>query len=348
MTATIWIMTPDLAYGENLRFQFQQLYPHLTVHIMSSMKDKNTIAETPSIILLDLTFAKIEGMSPVKYIKKGRQTPVVVMASSGTTHAVRTVEALSAGAIDYIRKEMINPLFAKQVIDRIFTIISNHKLKENTNEQKFRHNIEETTASFSSGVQRKQQEKVIVIGSSTGGPKALQEVVQHLPENFDIPILIVQHMPSGFTHSLAQRLNSLSGRQVKEAVDREEIKKGNVYIAPGDMYLTIVQEKRTGRLYTKVEADEKRTLHRPSVDLLFSSLAEIKGIGKIAVVLTGMGKDGVKGVTKLKQNDHETIVIAESKETAVINGMPQAVIDTNLVTTIIRLEQIGRELAKLQ
>ncbi len=142
--------------------------------------------------------------------------------------------------------------------------------------------------------------KLILIGTSTGGPSALQNVLTKLPSNIQAPIIISQHMPSGFTKSLANRLNSLSKINVKEAENREVINKGTAYIAPGGFHLKL---KQLGQdLVVQLEKSTQKCLHCPSVDVMFESAAQIKDYGKIVVVMTGMGSDGAKGLISLKKS----------------------------------------------
>lgn len=180
--------------------------------------------------------------------------------------------------------------------------------------------------------------KIIVIGTSTGGPRALQTVLTGLPETIDAPILVVQHMPSGFTKSLADRLNSLCRIQVKEAEDGELIQKGVAYIAPGGFHLKV---RKVGMsIVVLLDQSELRSGHRPSVDVLFESVSEITDFAKIAVIMTGMGMDGSSGIIKLNQTG-PLKAIAESQKTSIVFGMPKAAIATNLIDSIEDVETIA-------
>ncbi|MGE7766405.1 CheB methylesterase domain-containing protein [Peribacillus sp. NPDC096540] len=180
--------------------------------------------------------------------------------------------------------------------------------------------------------------KIIVIGTSTGGPRALQTVLTGLPETIEAPILVVQHMPPGFTKSLADRLNSLCRIQVKEAEDGELIQKGVAYIAPGGFHLKV---RKVGMsIAVLLDQSELRSGHRPSVDVLFESVSEITDIAKIAVIMTGMGMDGSSGIIKLNQTG-PLKAIAESQKTSIVFGMPKAAIATNLIDSIEDLETIA-------
>lgn len=183
---------------------------------------------------------------------------------------------------------------------------------------------------------------IVAIGTSTGGPRALEQILQRIPKDFSAPIVIVQHMPKGFTKSLAERLNRVCALHVKEASNGELVERGTVYIAPGDYHMQIHP------IGSKMKIDlTKEALymgHRPSVNLLFASLTALLAYRKIVVVLTGMGKDGAEGISQLKASDPNTIVIAESKETAIIDGMPKAAIDTGYTNDILHLHDISTRL----
>lgn len=186
---------------------------------------------------------------------------------------------------------------------------------------------------------------MIAIGTSTGGPRALQKILRGLPEAFSTPIFIVQHMPERLTASLANRLNETSGLHVKEAVNGEFINPGTVYIAPGNHHMRL---RMSGRNHA-IELNQKSPVkgHRPSVDVLLRSLQKLKHVNKIAVILTGMGSDGAEGVLSLKQTDPHAIILAEAESSAIVNGMPRAAVHTNAVNHTVPLEQMGEMLTNI-
>ncbi|MCZ0755443.1 chemotaxis protein CheB, partial [Anoxybacillus sp. J5B_2022] len=188
-----------------------------------------------------------------------------------------------------------------------------------------------------------KRKKIVCIGTSTGGPRALQQVLTHLPKQIAAPIVIVQHMPKGFTKSLAQRLDSLCEISVKEVEHQEELKQGTAYIALGGAHFTVVPSSRS--LVAHLDYSPPRNGHRPSVDVLFESVSGLRDYEKIAVIMTGMGSDGTAGLKLLKQQGH-TKAIAESEETAVVFGMPKSAIATNLVDVVVPLERIAETIMK--
>ncbi|MBD2870719.1 protein-glutamate methylesterase/protein-glutamine glutaminase [Paenibacillus arenilitoris] len=182
---------------------------------------------------------------------------------------------------------------------------------------------------------------IVAIGTSTGGPRALHEVITSLPGDFPAPVLVVQHMPPKFTKSLAQRLDSFSELQVVEAQQGERVSAGVVYIAPGGYHLELAKDSSG---YSILLTDQpQRNGHRPSVDVLFESLIGFKELKRHAVVMTGMGSDGAKGMKKLSEAGIETS-IAEAEETCVVYGMPRSAVEAGCVDKILPLQHIAAQL----
>jgi two-component system chemotaxis response regulator CheB len=183
----------------------------------------------------------------------------------------------------------------------------------------------------------------VCIGTSTGGPRALQQVITKLPKTIDAPVLVVQHMPAGFTKSLAVRLDSLAEVHVKEAEEGDIIQKGTVYIAPGGLHLKL---KWVGaNLAIQLDQSPPRNRHRPAVDVMFESCSELSAYAKISVIMTGMGSDGTKGLIKLKESGN-VVAIAESEETSIVFGMPKAAIATKLVDEVKNVDNIAETIMK--
>ncbi|MBS4207604.1 chemotaxis protein CheB [Bacillus sp. FJAT-50079] len=189
----------------------------------------------------------------------------------------------------------------------------------------------------------KINKKIICIGTSTGGPRALQTVLTQLPENLPAPIVIVQHMPPTFTKSLANRLDAICEIAVKEAEDGEELQNGVAYIAPGGKHLKVVEAGL--RLVANITEEPTVNGHRPSVDVLFHSASLLDPYDKIAVIMTGMGADGAAGLIEMKQRG-ETHAIAEAEASCIVFGMPRAAVNTGMVDTIVELDQIASHILK--
>ncbi|MCJ7839659.1 CheB methylesterase domain-containing protein [Lederbergia sp. NSJ-179] len=187
-------------------------------------------------------------------------------------------------------------------------------------------------------------ESIICIGTSTGGPRALQTVLSELPQNFQAPVVIVQHMPPKFTKSLANRLDTICEIHVKEAENGDILQKGTAYIAPGGRHMILSSKRKS--IQINIVDTEPVNGHRPSVDIMFQSANQLKNYKKIAVIMTGMGSDGKLGITQLKKNG-QTMVIAESRESCIVYGMPKAAIETGLVDSVTKLEDIAKEMINL-
>ncbi len=181
--------------------------------------------------------------------------------------------------------------------------------------------------------------QIVAIGTSTGGPRALHEVLTKLPADFEAPVLVVQHMPPKFTHSLAQRLDSFCQVRVCEAAQDEPIEPGTVYVAPGGNQMTLVRDA-AGNYRIRLSTEGPRNGHMPSVDVLFESLIGHRSLTRHAVLMTGMGSDGAKGMKAL-QGDGVSTLIAESEETCVVYGMPRSAVELGAVSKVLPLGQIG-------
>lgn len=180
---------------------------------------------------------------------------------------------------------------------------------------------------------------IIAIGTSTGGPKALQDLIPTIPSDIPAAVLVVQHMPALFTKSLADRLDSRSNLKVKEAVDGETIKQGFVYIAPGGQNMLVKNFDNSNGLKLQMSSDSMQEHHKPSVNILLNSLAESNAKKVICVIMTGMGSDGSKGVINLKEKK-KSYVIAQSEQSSVVFGMPKAAIKTGMVDIVLPLNEI--------
>jgi len=204
---------------------------------------------------------------------------------------------------------------------------------------------EKNTQPLSDPVQsgRIAQKKLVCIGTSTGGPRALQTVLSSLPGNLEAPVLVVQHMPSGFTKSLANRLNAISNIRVKEAEDGEMLKPGAVYIAPGDFHMGV--EAHGAHLFIQLEQSAPVNGHRPAVDKTFESVSMLKNYETLAVIMTGMGSDGTKGLIALKNRGHVR-AIAEAEESCIVYGMPRSAIAAKVVDEVLPLEKIAEAIMK--
>lgn len=301
------------------------------------------------VLTLDIEMPVMDGLVTLKEIMRVHPIPVVMLSSRTEEGADMTFKALDLGAVDFISKP-----------SNIFNLSSaemHNDLKESlrqASKAKIRkkpvliHSKNVATPVLSETLQKNTEQevsKIIAIGTSTGGPRALQEVISKLSGKINAPILVVQHMPKGFTKSLAERLNSMSELYVKEAEDREPLVNGTVYIAPGDKHLKILS---TAKNKYRIFLDDGANVsgHKPSVDAMFYSLSEESTAAVTAVVMTGMGADGAKGIERLKETK-QSFNIAEDESTCVVFGMPKSAIATGKVDKVVPLNKIAIEINKL-
>lgn len=186
--------------------------------------------------------------------------------------------------------------------------------------------------------------KLVIIASSTGGPKALHKVIPMLSKRLDAPVIVVQHMPKGFTATLAERLNDTSEIEVSEAVDGEILEKGHVYLAKGGTHLTLTRNT-DGRIVTQEDFSEPVNGLRPCADITFSNIANLKINNIICAVLTGMGSDGYEGIRNLREKQ-KIYTIAQHKDSCVVYGMPKAIVEHGIADIVLPLEEIGTEITK--
>lgn len=300
----------------------------------------------PDVVTMDIEMPVLDGLHALGYIMSECPTRVIMLTAAESKHGDLTMTAFQYGAVDFIQKpsgsisldmEKIKDDLIKKVIAAAHVEL--HKL--GFIEEKLIK--KEKTMSHV----RTKVKKIIIIGSSTGGPRALQQVIPLLPSNLQAPVLVVQHMPAGFTKSLAERLNSQSMMRVKEAAEGDIIKPGTVLIAPGDFHMTVKQQKINGELSEVIALTKGDRVQgvRPSVDVLLESAAPIYGSNSVGVILTGMGSDGSEGIKKLKLAGGK--VIAEDESTCVVYGMPRSVIEQNLADYILPINKIARSIEEI-
>lgn len=299
----------------------------------------------PDVVTLDVEMPVMDGITALKEIEKlGIKIPVLMLSSLTSEGADATIKALEYGAVDFITKP-----------SNIFKLDANEKRNEIIQKVKMAKNIRvetgyskiarkpEQTASSSMQIERSSNYNYIVaIGTSTGGPRALQSVVPLIPKDIDATMLIVQHMPPGFTKSLADRLDTLSEISVKEAEHGEELLKGWCYVAPGDRQLKI--KKEGVKLIVDLSETEKVSGHCPSVDVLMDSVSNIQQKKLIGVIMTGMGADGAIGIKKLRTVKGYTI--AQDEKTCVVYGMPKSAVNNDAIDIVVPLEKISSEIMR--
>ncbi|WP_372590086.1 chemotaxis response regulator protein-glutamate methylesterase [Fervidobacterium thailandense] len=293
----------------------------------------------PDVITMDVEMPKLNGIEAVKEIMKRAPTRIIMVSSLTEEGAEITLLALELGAVDFVTKPSgsVSMDFRKMAPELVQKIRDAMKIGVNQLLSRRKPVSGLKVRTIVSG-------KIVVIGSSTGGPRSLDLVIPPLPKDFPAPILIVQHMPPGFTKSLAQRLDRISNISVKEAEEGDELKPGWAYVAPGDFHMGVKYQDRKGIIYLDKKTEKINNV-RPSVDYTLDKVAEIYKENTIAVILTGMGKDGTKGAFKVKF--FKGIVIAESPETCVVYGMPKAVVEEGYADFVLPADKIPEKLAEL-
>lgn len=290
----------------------------------------------PDVITLDVEMPKVDGLTFLEKLMKARPTAVVMISSLTEQGADVTLRALELGAVDYLAKPKID--IARGIEEYRLEIIAKIKSAAQAKVSKAEPRQPKKTDSL----RFKTTEKVIAIGASTGGTEAIKAVLTQLP--VDSPgIVITQHMPPGFTTSFAKRLDSMCRINVIEAKGGERIVPGHAYLAPGDKHLTVI---RSGADYKIALTDGPRVSgHKPSVDVMFQSVAEAVASNALAVILTGMGKDGALGIRCIAEQGGYTM--AQDEASSLIFGMPQEAIKTGCVKQIVSLDEVSQKLIEV-
>lgn len=299
----------------------------------------------PDVITLDVEMPRMDGIETLKRIMESFPTPVIMFSALTKEGAEVTLKALELGAVDFIAKDFSNVSISihskeNELLTKVKSVARNRLVFV----------IKRLRSALKSGSNREFQSKakvnasyeVLSIGASTGGPQALQMILSELPKDFPIPVVIAQHMPKIFTKSFSERLDTICEIRVKEAENREPLRPGVAYLAPGDSHMGL---KKTGSQVFVELIEDGKFVYRPSVDVLMSSVAEIYENRAIAVILTGMGSDGKEGIRKIFESGG--YVIAQDEDTSVVFGMPKAVIEAGFAKVILPIESIAKEVLRL-
>jgi two-component system, chemotaxis family, protein-glutamate methylesterase/glutaminase len=314
----------------------------------------------PDVITMDYEMPVMDGISAVRHIMDQCPTPILMFSSLTYEGARVTLDSLDAGAVDYLPKnfEEISKSSAvlKRTLEERLIVVAKSKKSLPAVEQKTPEKpvVQKTTTEAklspratapkapvpSRARKRSKPYRLVAIGTSTGGPVALQSVLSALPANFPLPVILIQHMPSTFTSAFAQRLDSLCKISIKEAKDGDILKPGVALLAPGGKQLMVA---KGGRI--KVLPGDERLNYKPSVDVAFGSAANAFEDAVLGVVLTGMGSDGCEGAKLLKQKGSS--IWAQDESTSVIYGMPMAIAKANLADEILPLQKVASRLCEV-
>lgn len=302
----------------------------------------------PDVITMDIEMPVMNGIDATKEIMRQRKIPILMFSSLTTDGAQATLDAMEAGAIDFIPKRFED---ISRNPDEVSKLLCN-KVRAVGSHGRVRIQHEKKATTTASSVPSRKIElapeksstdyKLLAIGTSTGGPLALQEVLKNIPKNFPVPILLIQHMPATFTPAFANRLDQQCQIGISEAVNGETLKAGHAYLAPGGKQMKLV--KRGTQLAVDVQEGDTSLTYRPSVDITFSSIASVVPSNTLAIILTGMGADGCKGAKQLKNGG--SAVWAQDEASSVVWGMPAAVVEEKIAEKVLPLKDIGNQIMK--
>lgn len=296
----------------------------------------------PDVITLDVEMPRMDGLTMLRRLMEETPIPVVMLSSLTRAQAPATIEALALGAVDVVAKPgggiSLNIDEVTEELVRKVRIAATARVRRLQPRDGVPHAasrgrsrpVEPTSAP-------KRERLLVVVGSSTGGPSALSELFSRLPESFPAPIVIVQHMPAGFTASLAARLDTLNALEVAEAREGVLPRAGQAWVAPGGYHLLFDAD---GRML--LSSDPPHLGVRPAVDLTMESAVEVWGSGVIGLVLTGMGMDGARGARRIKQRGG--VVLTQDEESCVVYGMPRTVVEMGLADEVAPIGEMAHRL----
>lgn len=303
-------------------------------------------------VVLDVNMPKMNGLELLQALRDRKIPAKVVMASTDTKEGARTtLDALSLGAIDFVHKpdnamECKDGTFDVKLLKIIAVACDSKEIsfQEETEAEKIAK--KETAQKLLELAQKSSKaftdRQVVAIASSTGGPKALQEVIPKLPATLKAPVVLVQHMPAGFTQSLAERLNELSECTVTEGKEGEVLENGHVYIAMGGKHMNI-DSAPGGKLVIRYSDQPNREGVKPSANYMYESLGNCYIDRVVCAVLTGMGADGTEGIRNLSKQK-KLFVIAQDEDSSTVYGMPKAVFTAGLTNTVVPLKEVAQEI----
>ena len=296
----------------------------------------------PDVVTMDINMPEMDGLTALEFIMRKHPLPVVMLSALAQKGATTTLKALELGAVDFITKPSHYPSAVKEVREEVVLKIKTaaqaraYVLRGQAGRKaKRRMALAKGTPTG---------ERLVVIGSSAGGPKALAEIMPRFPLDTPAAIIIVQHMPGVFTRSFAGRLNNICAMPVKEAEENEELLPGRVLIAPGGKDLIVVADDR-GSCRVEMMDSQNRVGASPHIDTTMVTAAEVYGAETVGVIMTGMGSDGAKGMEKIKKNKGATV--AQDEETCLVFGMPKVAIEKGCVDWVVSLDMIPDKVMEL-
>lgn len=339
------LIVDDSAYHRRTLAKIIDGDPHMEV--VGTARDgkeaiKMVVNLDPDLVTLDLEMPRMDGFTFLRWLMKNFPRPVLVVTSRESNRSV--FKALDLGAVDFVVKPV------KYASIRLGTIEEQvlTKIREVASLQ-----VDDLPAKLSALAEKLpapavnapdgSRFRLVAIGASTGGPPALQSILTRLPRELPVAILISQHMPEGFTRLFSERLDRLAGMNVSEAAEGDVVEKGRILIAPGGKHL-LLDQGREGKVTVRLLGARKKDRYTPSIDMMMSSAAGIYRDRMMAVLLTGMGYDGVEGMREVKKK--EGLTVAESEQTCVVYGMPREAVRSGVVDRILPLSEIGETIIR--
>lgn len=297
------------------------------------------------VITLDVDMPVMDGLETLRRIMAGEPKPVIMLSSRTKQGSDTTLQALALGAVDFVPKpsgeiSLDIDLIAQELVAKIKTAFGAKVVALQAKALPRRPLPTIRPKPAEGGRVPGAAETVVAIGASTGGPRALEQVIMGIPRDIPAGFLLIQHMPQPFTKSFAERLNSLGGLSVKEAEDGDVVQTGTALLAPGSFHMVVDLEKRV-----RLNQDPPVQFVRPSIDVTMASLPKVFGGQILGVILTGMGRDGAYGMARIKAAGGRTI--AQDQQTSTIYSMPRAVAEEGNADYILPLERIGESIVKL-
>jgi two-component system chemotaxis response regulator CheB len=344
------LIVDDWAYVRKAVTQMLMRSPF--IEVVGTARDGEEALElverlNPDVVTLDLIMPRLDGVGFLKAQMARRPLPVLVVSIAGESGPL-ALQALDAGAVDFVQKP--TALATEKVLEISDELVRKVKEAAGIPVERLRSALQrlnetpQTIPPIAKARLGLPQFEVLVLGASTGGPRALKEVISRLPANFPLPMALVLHMPIGYTQMFAESLNKTTPFQVEEAMEGSILLPGKVLVAPAGKHLLLRQAPGVG-VVAQLDGQSYETPHKPAVDVLFRSAAETYGSHTLGVVLTGMGSDGLQGSAWIKAKGGT--ILTEAEESCIVYGMPRSIIEAGLSDKTAHLDQMARTIVEV-
>jgi two-component system chemotaxis response regulator CheB len=338
------LVVDDSAYVRKIFKQMLSRSPF--IEVVGAARDGQEALEMveqlqPDVITCDLIMPVMDGVDFVREQMRRRPIPIVIVSIANEGSEL-VLTALDCGAVDFVQKP--TALATEKIFEVNDELIGKVKAAASVNIAPLQASITRPYPASTPLVSQAKLVDIVVLGISTGGPQALKYLIPQLPADFPVPVLMVMHMPVGYTEMYAQRLDELAKLKVREARDGELVEAGVVLLAPAGRHLSL-RRQANGEIMTYLSARPFDTPHRPSVDVLFQSAAELFGNRTLGVVMTGMGNDGKQGAAWIKSQGG--LVFTEAEESCVVYGMPWSVVEAGLSDQSVTLEKMAQAILEV-